>query len=200
MKRCMKPPEFSTPLLLGTSNLGKLSEIRQFANRLGFSVIGLTDPELKGRAPPPEVPEVAGSYAGNAVLKAVAYARHFGRPCLADDTGLEIPMLGDMPGIHTARWGLARVREEVGVFRKVPARFVCAMAYCDISGRTVVTHGTLEGELRDIVLPSDGMKPLPFGDFFFPTGSSEPIGVLVRKGFEGSHRFQALATLTRVLS
>lgn len=196
----MNPLEFSKPLLLGTSNLGKLSEISQFAHRLGFSVVGLNDPELNACAPAPEVPEVAGSYAGNAVLKAVAYAQHFGRPCLADDTGLEIPMLGDLPGVHTARWGLARVLEEVGVFREVSARFVCAMAYCDVSGRTVVTHGTLEGELRDMVLPSDGMKPLPFGDFFFPTGSSEPIGVLVRKGFEGSHRFKALATLKRVLS
>lgn len=196
----MTPPGFSKPLLLGTSNLGKLTEITRFASRLGFSVIGLADPALSVRGPAPHVPEVADSYAGNAVLKGVAYATHFGRPCLADDTGLEIDMLDGFPGIHTARWGLSRVIDEVGIFRRVPARFVCAMAYVEPSGRSVVTHGVIAGELRDMRLPPGSAKPLPFGDFFYPTGSSDSIGRLVSVGFEGSHRFQALADLVRVLS
>jgi XTP/dITP diphosphohydrolase len=196
----MLPPELARPLLVGTSNLGKLDEISRFASRLGFAVIGLADPQLVALGPAPEVPEVADTYSGNALLKAESYAKHFNRPCLADDTGLEIPMLGDLPGIHTARWGLARVIEEIGIFRRLPARFVCAMAYADPSGRSIVTHGTIEGELRDMIVPRGTSKPLPFGDFFHPLGGSDPIGKLVREGFEGSHRFQALAALVRALS
>jgi XTP/dITP diphosphohydrolase len=196
----MLPPEFSKPLLLGTSNTGKLREITRFGAQLGFSVIGLKAPELAAQGQPPEVPEVADSYAGNALLKATGYARHFERPCLADDTGLEIPLLGDLPGINTARWGLARVIEEMGSFRRAPARFVCAMAYVEPSGRSIITHGIIEGEVRDMRVPSGAAKPLPFGDFFFPSGSSDPIGKLVDNGFEGSHRFQALVTLVRALS
>jgi XTP/dITP diphosphohydrolase len=184
----MTPLEFSKPLLLGTSNFEKLSEIARFASRLGFSVIGLADPGLTTKGPAPQVPEVADSYAGNALLKAAAYAKHFDRACLADDTGLEIPMLYGLPGIHTARWGLSRVINEVGIVRRMPARFVCAIAYIDPCGRSVVTHGSIEGELREMSVPTGCAKPLPFGDFFFPTGSPEPLGKLVSTGFEGSHR------------
>ena len=196
----MVPPELSKPLLLGTANRGKVGEITRFSARLGFSIIGLDAPELVSFGKAPHVPEVADSYAGNAIIKGAAYAKYFGRPCLADDTGLEIPMLGDLPGIHTARWGLSRVIKEVGMVREVPARFVCAMAYVEPTGRSVVTHGSIEGELRGMVLPPGDSKPLPFGDFFFPTGFAQPIGKLVNDGFERSHRFQALAALTRVLS
>lgn len=197
----MVPLEFSRPILVGTSNGGKLAEITRFAERLGFHVLGLTDPRLSGRAAPPTVPEVALSYAGNALLKGIAYAKHFGRPCLADDTGLEIHDLHGLPGVHTARWGLPRVIEEVGDRGgPISARFVCAMAYVEPSGRSVVAHGVLHGELRGMALPLGEAKPLPFGDFFFPLGHSEPLGALIKEGFERSHRFLALETLARVLA
>jgi hypothetical protein len=74
------------------------------------------------------------------------------------------------------------------------------MAYVEPSGRSVVTHGVIEGELRDMTVPPGNAKSLPFGDFFFPIGYAEPIGKLVKNGFEGSHRFRGLAALLGVLS
>jgi XTP/dITP diphosphohydrolase len=195
----MVPVEFSRPILVGTSNSGKLAEITRFAERLGFHVFGLADPRVEGDGIPPAVPEVALSYSGNALLKGVAYARHFGRPCLADDTGLEIFDLHGLPGVHTARWGLSRVSKEVGGRDRVSARFVCAMAYVEPSGRSVVAHGRIVGDLRGIEWSGGDVKPLPFGDFFYPVGESEPLGALLNRGFERSHRFLALETLTRVL-
>jgi inosine/xanthosine triphosphate pyrophosphatase family protein len=196
----MVPVEFSRPILVGTSNSGKLAEITRFAERLGFDVFGLSDPRLNGCGTPPTVAEVALSYAGNALLKGKAYAKHFGRPCLTDDTGLEIYDLHGLPGVHTARWGLARVIEAVGARDTIPARFVCAMAYVEPSGRSVVTHGVISGELRGMFVPPGEAKPLPFGEFFFPLGYSEPLGALVKSGFDRSHRFIALETLARVLA
>jgi XTP/dITP diphosphohydrolase len=194
------PVEFLHPILVGTSNSGKLAEITQFAERLGFNVFGLADPRLKSCGAPPTIPEVALSYAGNALLKGRAYAKHFGRPCLTDDTGLEIDDLHGLPGVHTARWGLPRVIAEVGVRDTIPARFVCAMAYVEPSGRSVVAHGVIVGELRGMAVPPGEAKPLPFGDFFFPLGYSEPLGALVKSGLDRSHRFIALETLARVLA
>ena len=196
----MPPKEFSQPLLLGTSNKGKLAEISSFAARLGLSVIGLSDPSLAGAGAIPYVPEVASTYEGNAEGKGLAYARWSGRPCLTDDTGLEIPMLGDLPGVYTAPWGPRRVQEALGIHRVVPARFVCCMVYTEPSGRAVRARGVARGELRDLAV-KDESNPLPFSKFFFPFGSEEPLSDLVAKGhYEASHRARALKALFTALS
>lgn len=196
----MLPKEFSQPLLLGTSNKGKLAEISAFAARLGFAVVGLSDPSLASVGPIPHVAEVATSYEGNAEGKGLVYARWGGRACLTDDTGIEIPMLGDLPGVYTAPWGAQRVQDALGIHRIVPARFVCCMVYTEPSGRTVSATGVAEGELRNLVV-KDANNPLPFSKFFFPHGSEHPLSDLVEKGhYEGSHRARALKALVTALS
>ena len=52
----------------------------------------------------PEVIEDADTLEGNARLKAAAIATATGVPALADDTGLEVDVLGGAPGVHTARY------------------------------------------------------------------------------------------------
>jgi len=195
----MLPKEFSQPLLIGTSNKGKLAEIASFAAQSGFGVVGLSDPSLADAGAIPHVPEVATSYQGNAEAKGHAYAQWSGRPCLTDDTGLEIPMLGDLPGVYTAPWGPQRVQDALRVNRIVSARFVCCMVYTEPSGRSVGVTGVVAGELRNLVV-TDVANPLPFSAFFFPHGSNEPLSELVYNGYEGSHRARALKTLVKVLS
>jgi len=51
-----------------------------------------------------DVEENAGSFAGNARLKAMAYAMAFGENALADDSGLCVDALDGAPGIHSARY------------------------------------------------------------------------------------------------
>lgn len=196
----MLPKEFAQSLLLATSNKGKLAEISAFAARLGFTVVGLSDPSLAGIGAVPHVAEVATSYGGNAEGKGQAYARWSGRPCLTDDTGIEIPMLGDLPGVYTALWGPQRVQDALGIHRVVPARFVCCMVYTEPSGRTVSATGVVEGELRNLVAKGAN-NPLPFSKFFFPLGSDAPLSDLIEKGhYEWSHRARALNSLVAALS
>ena len=195
----MLPQEFSQPVLLGTSNSGKVVEISCFARRFGFSVVGLKDPGLAGAGPLPRVAEVALSYEGNARIKGLAYSKWSGRPCLTDDTGLEVPMLFDLPGIYTAPWGPRRVQEALGIHRVVPARFVCCMVYTEASGRTVSATGVVEGELRNLFV-NQSSHPLPFSKFFFPYGATESLSELVAGGYEGSHRYRALKALVLALS
>ena len=93
----------------------------------------------------PDVAEDAGSYIGNAILKAQALAtllqeRDLAANVLADDSGLEVDALEGGPGIYSARFGGAdiswpqRRATLLADLRGVPpyrrtARFVCALAF-----------------------------------------------------------------------
>ena len=54
--------------------------------------------------PIPEPEETGATFAENARLKAIYYARASGLPAVADDSGLEIAALDNAPGVHSARW------------------------------------------------------------------------------------------------
>ena len=87
-------------LLFGTTNPGKLRELRRLVSGLDVRVIS---PEDLGR-PLPEVVEDGCTFQENAAKKASAYARFSGLHALADDSGLCIDALGGIPGVHSARW------------------------------------------------------------------------------------------------
>jgi len=89
----------STPLLIATTNKGKLQEIQHFFSDLSFSIIGLSD--LDTPIAPPE--ETADSLEGNAHLKAMYYGEKTQLLTLADDTGLFISALNGWPGVKSAR-------------------------------------------------------------------------------------------------
>jgi XTP/dITP diphosphohydrolase len=85
--------------VLATANPDKAAEVRQIlADSLG-------DVELLER--PGDVPEVVedgDSLEANARLKALALVDATGRPAIADDTGLEVDVLGGAPGVYSARY------------------------------------------------------------------------------------------------
>ena len=51
-----------------------------------------------------EIPEIAETIEGNAILKANYVTQKYGFNCFADDTGLEIEVLQGAPGVHSARY------------------------------------------------------------------------------------------------
>ncbi len=87
-------------LLFGTTNPGKLRELRRLVAGLPLRVLG---PEDLGRALP-EVVEDGATFADNAARKATAWARWSGLHTLADDSGLCVDALDGAPGVHSARW------------------------------------------------------------------------------------------------
>lgn len=189
-----------SPVLFGTSNLGKLFEVSSFARNLGFEVCGLRDELFKRFGAPPIVPEVASSYEGNARIKGAAYARWALRGCITDDTGLEIDCLDGLPGVYTAPWGPGRVLEMLGKRGESPARFVCCMVYTEPSGRSISVSGSVRGLLR-VLKASEAKGPLPFSPFFYPEGAHGSLDVLLSDGkLNFSHRYRALQMLLRVLS
>lgn len=87
-------------LLFGTTNPGKLRELRRLVAGLPIRVVS---PDELGR-PVPEVEEHGATFQENADHKAAEWARWSGLPALADDSGLCVDALGGAPGVHSARW------------------------------------------------------------------------------------------------
>jgi XTP/dITP diphosphohydrolase len=87
------------PLLLASSNPGKLREMAALLNGTG---VQLVTPDQIGLQL--VVDESGETYAENAAKKAQEFARLSGLAALGDDSGLEVDALGGLPGIHSARF------------------------------------------------------------------------------------------------
>ncbi len=87
-------------LFFGTTNPGKLRELRRLVAGLAIRVVS---PDDLGRKLP-DVEEDGCTFAENAEKKASAWARFSGLHALADDSGLCVDALGGAPGVHSARW------------------------------------------------------------------------------------------------
>ncbi len=94
-------------LLIATSNPGKLHEMQAILAHPAFELLLPADLCLAL-----EVDETGSTYAENAALKALAYARASRLTALADDSGLEVDALGGEPGLRSARYApLANARD-----------------------------------------------------------------------------------------
>src|SRR5262245_31748244 len=86
--------------MVGTTNQGKLVEIRRILSGLDIDLLALTDfPEA------PVVIEDGLTYRDNAIKKARMISAWSGQLTLADDSGLEVTALGGEPGVYTGRFG-----------------------------------------------------------------------------------------------
>jgi XTP/dITP diphosphohydrolase len=138
-------------LLIATNNPGK---IREYEELLAGLPLELTYPAQEGLDI--EVAETGESFAENARLKAIAYARASGLLTLADDSGLEVDALGGEPGTRSARYAGKGASDEeryqllLKNLRGVPweertARFRCVIVVATPEGRIHTAEGTCEG-------------------------------------------------------
>lgn len=159
----------ATPLVLGTTNSGKVRELLELLAPLGIGC-----ESLAGLSAAVEVEETGSSFAANAALKATAQARALGRWVLAEDSGLVVPALGGAPGVFSARFAgvvagesresadarnsgllLERLAGRRGGERA--AHYACHAALADSSGRIVaVAAGTCAGSIAERPAGSGG--------------------------------------------
>lgn len=147
-------------ILLATSNPHKVEEVRATLAPAGVEVVSLAEAGIDAEPPAEDQP----TFAGNAALKARYYARVAVRPCLADDSGLEVDALDGAPGVRSARFaGVEGDRAAVdrannrllverlaGVpFEGRTARFVCVMVLAEGAGVLAEARGVLEGHIVD---------------------------------------------------
>ena len=91
-------------IIVATHNEGKLAEIRRILEeRLGADA---ADIELvsAGSLGLPDPVEDGVTFQENALIKARDVAERTGCPAVADDSGLIVDVMGNAPGILSARW------------------------------------------------------------------------------------------------
>ena len=136
-----------TPLLVATTNRGKLREIKALLAGAPYEIVTLDAwPAIATPA------ETGATFGDNARAKALYYAAQTGQLTMAEDSGLEIDALGGAPGVESARFGgvdttypekFARIRALRRAARRRLARFVLALAR-----RRLFETGTVEGRSR----------------------------------------------------
>jgi XTP/dITP diphosphohydrolase len=145
--------------------------------------------DLAARPDLPEPEENGRTFEDNAIIKAVAASRAL--PCLviADDSGIEVDLLGGAPGIRSARYAgekasdrqnrehllaeLARLNHAVE--EPVVARFRCVIAVADGGAVLRTFSGTVEGR---IVLAEAGEGGFGYDPLFIPDGWSQTFAEL----------------------
>jgi XTP/dITP diphosphohydrolase len=136
-------------VVLASTNPGKVREISAL---LDSTVVRV----LPRPAEVPDVVEDAGTYLGNAMLKADALCAATGLPALADDSGVEVLALGAFPGVETAHFGgpgladVERVEALLAHCRELTdrrTRFVTVVVLAMPDGRHFVGEGEVLGQL-----------------------------------------------------
>jgi XTP/dITP diphosphohydrolase len=86
-------------IVFATNNAHKIQEIQLLLNSDNIKVLSLKDITCSE-----ELPENQTTLEGNAIEKAQYVFENYGYSCFADDTGLEIPVLNNSPGVYSARY------------------------------------------------------------------------------------------------
>ena len=182
-------------LLLATTNLHKIDEYRAIFSQIPLQLLSLRDVQIET-----DVEETGVTFAENAELKALTYAKISGLLSLADDSGLEIDALDGAPGIYSARFAgkhtsyEERFRLILEQLKDIPmeqrtARFRCAITIAEPSGYYRTVEGVLEGLIVDSPRGVNGFGYDPI--FFVPSLGMTTAELLPEQKNGISHRGQA---------
>ena len=87
-------------LVLASNNKGKIAEFEKMFTELDLPV----DVIPQGKLNIEDAIEDGLSFIENAIIKARQASRISGKPAIADDSGICVPILGGAPGIYSARY------------------------------------------------------------------------------------------------
>ena len=186
----------SMKLYVATHNAHKLREIGEILP--GYDIV----------ADDPDVEETAPDFAGNALIKVRAIAaRHPGEWSMADDSGLEVRVLGGAPGVRSARYAgepsntpanNALLLKNLEGVQDRTARFTCTVALVDPEGREHVVTGHCPGR---IAYAPSGTAGFGYDPLFIPDGYDASFADLGEDAKNKiSHRGRALAQVKALLT
>ena len=186
-------------MVFATNNRHKLDEIRSI---LGTSYTIVPMDEIGCSE---DIPETAGTLEGNALLKAQHIKTHYGYDCFADDTGLEVKVLNNAPGVYSARYAgeskdpkanMRKVIKEMENQIDCSARFRTVIALL-LGEKEYLFEGIVEGKLIE---EARGNAGFGYDPVFVPEGFMETfaeMGVDVKNKI--SHRAKAVEQLKKFL-
>lgn len=190
-------------LVLASNNKGKLAEFQALFDQanLGIQLIA------QGELGIDDAVEDGLSFVENAIIKARHASRMSGLPAIADDSGLCVPVLGNLPGIYSARFAgvhgdddanNAKLLAELEPFRSetpIIGKFVCVLAWVRHADDPlpIIAEGQWQGEILTAPRGDNGFGYDPL--FYVPSldKSSAELDKATKNAL--SHRGQATQQL-----
>ena len=187
-------------LVFATNNKHKLEEVRAIlGNRI--EVLSLNDIDCHD-----DIPETADTLEGNALIKARYIHDKFGVDCFADDTGLEVEVLGGEPGVYSARYAGEECNSEDNMYKLLQkltgknnrnAQFRTVIALI-IKGEEKLFNGIVKGTISNEKMGEAGFG---YDPIFIPEGFSESFAQMTSDMKNSiSHRYRATEELSNYLN
>jgi len=138
-------------IVLATKNPGKYKELFQMLQMDGIEYVPISSFDIE------DIEETGSTFIENALLKAKYASEKTGLPAIADDSGMELPVLNNFPGIYSARCAGENATDEEKrqfILKKMEniadrrVRFVCAIVFVNPKTKLpTYFQETCEGEL-----------------------------------------------------
>lgn len=175
-------------LLIATHNLAKISDYTEILSNHPFTLLSLQDLNITQHAEEP-----GEDFSANSLYKAKFYSNLSGFLTLADDGGLEIPKLGNYPGVKTRRWEsdnplndeqlIAKILKKMENFsgndRKAVLKTVITI-YNPDNGKYLQATGMIEGEIGK-TMPKKIQSGYPIRSIFFISKAGKYLSELTKK-------------------
>lgn len=183
---------------IATGNEGKLKEIKHVLEPQIPNITLHHQNELKAFTPRPEDGK---TYLDNARIKARTLKAVRDKDwVLGDDTGLEVIGLGNLPGIHSARYAGAHASDSENTAKLLKmmairavgdrkARFYCCLVIMTPDNQEWVCEGELWGTIGKL---PQGIHGFGYDSVFIPDGQTKTLAEL-GPGFKLSHSHRTLA-------
>jgi len=192
-------------IILASGNKGKIREIKEYC--VGSDVFAYSD-----FLEPLEIIEDGATYQENAIIKAQTIYDKLKDTqddfvVLADDSGITVPALGNIPGIYSARYAGEGASDKDNLYKlidalkekdieRTPAYYTASMAMVSDKGVFTV-HGWMHG---DVVAEARGEGGFGYDPMFIPEGYEDTLGDLDKEVKQKiSHRTKALRLAKLVL-
>ena len=138
-------------IVIATFNKGKFKEFKDLFSNSSFEILSLEDFTTE------DIDETGSSYEENAMLKAKKASELSNYPSLGDDSGLEVKLLNNDPGLFSARYSgknatdetnIKKLLKEIKNLENAKAKFVSTLAFYDPQKNLeLFSFGELEGQI-----------------------------------------------------
>ena len=192
-------------IVVGSNNEGKIKEIKDLLPKY----YNITSPKDYGLKSPKEN---GNTFLKNSLIKARYFSKKTKKICIADDSGLEIDLLNNQPGIFSARWGgkkgdfnfaISKVYKKLSKLdkhwksKKIKARFICALTIYGLKKNPIQSLGIINGRISKKKI---GNKGFGYDSIFIPENKRLTFGQMSQKlKFKNDHRAQAFKKIKKFL-
>lgn len=189
-------------IVIATFNKGKFKEFKDLFSNSSFEILSLKDFTTE------DVDETGNSYEENAMLKAKKASELSNYPSLGDDSGLEVKLLNNDPGIFSARYSGKNATDETNIkkllnetknLENTKAKFVSTLAFYDPQkDLEIFSFGELEGE---IIKEKKGEKGFGYDPIFKIKNSYQTLAeVSFKERMKISHRAKSTQEMLKHLN